>query len=136
MPDLLDKKIRKARNPHICSYCNATIEKGEEYEWSKLAYEGEVYEWKSHISCKEIAVEIWDYVEPDEGMTEEDFREGVTAVCETFICPGCSEEKCCKTYCMDKVVEIFKKHTLKEVNDRKSPWKSWKMIPKEGNSKQ
>lgn len=62
MPDLLDRKIRVAKKEHSCSYCNGTIHKGEEYEWSKLKYENVIYEWKAHQDCVMVAQEIWNYV--------------------------------------------------------------------------
>ena len=87
MPDILQEKERKARKPHVCDYCGKTIEKGEAYEWAKLKYDGTIYEWKNHKKCGFIASELWSYIDPDNGMTEEDFQEGCREFCHAFVCP-------------------------------------------------
>ena len=137
MTEVLDRKIRVAKKEHTCSYCRGIIHKGERYDWSKMKYERELYEWKAHMDCMMVANEIWSYVEPDEGMTEEDFEEGVRDVCSTFICPGCprnpennGEEECDKYYCLEKVVDLLKENELQE--EHKGPWRTeWKLVPRE-----
>lgn len=124
MPDLISQQDRKARKAHTCSYCNGTIKKGEIYEHSKLAYEGEIYEWKSHKDCSMVANELWEFID----MTGDDFSESCRAFCDAFICPGCekynTEEydgECGADnyYCPDKITEVLKKYELRQVKDTK-----------------
>ena len=89
MPEILAERERKAAKCHTCSYCGEVIQKGEVYDWAKLEFDGRLYEWKSHKRCSLIASELWSYIDPDNGMTAEDFDEGCTAFCRAFICPGC-----------------------------------------------
>ena len=123
MPDILNQKERKARKPHYCSYCGEIIKKGETYDWCKLVQEGTMYEWKSHKDCSMVASELWEFIDPDEGMTEYDFEEGCRAFCDTFICPGCrnyqEDGECISDnyYCLDKIVKVLKKYELKRVKD-------------------
>jgi len=118
MPDILDQKNRKARKQHVCSYCVGIIEKGEIYDWCKLKYENTIYEWKAHKDCMFVAGELWQYIDPYDGMDEDQFCGGCQDFCSVFICPGCEEYDMgeCKRdnpYCFDKIVEILKKYELK-----------------------
>lgn len=119
MPEILQRKGRTARKPHTCSYCGGVIEKGETYDWAKLAHEGEIYEWKNHKKCGFIASELWSYIDPDDGMTDEDFRDGCLEFCQTFICPDCKQydkefEDCSKgeLYCIDKIYDFLQTNEL------------------------
>ena len=76
MSEQLDQKNRIARKPHSCDYCGKLIKKGEEYEWSKNIWEGTIYEWHNHLACGRVASAIWDYVDPDDGMDEDQFMDG------------------------------------------------------------
>lgn len=134
MPDILAERERKAAKLHTCSYCGETIQKGELYDWAKLAFDGRLYEWKSHKKCSFIADELWSYIDPDEGMTAEDFNEGCTAFCRAFICPGCptadqEAEECKedKTYCTDKIYDLLQTHDFRR--DPETPW-AWRCVPK------
>jgi hypothetical protein len=141
MPEILQSKNRKARKTHICSYCNGVIEKDEEYRWAKAVHDGELYEWKNHIDCGFVASELWQFIDPDEGMTEEDFTEGCREFCNTFCCPEC--QKCNKdefddlecndnlTYCLDKIVDKLKTHDLKKVKTNRDWMSKWTCVPKE-----
>ena len=117
--DTLDKKDRKARKEHRCDYCGGKIKKGEIYDWSKHVYDGELYEWKCHKKCSLIVSEIWDYVDPDEGMSEDDFSEGCRDVCRCFVCPDCPKwnkeyEDCDEdeSYCIDRLADFFEKNEI------------------------
>lgn len=127
----LDGKERVARKQHYCSYCNGIIEKGESYEWAKLIYEGQLYEWKNHKKCGFIAHELWDYIEPDEGMTEEDFNEGCAEFCSTFICPGCEAATHDCYYCLDKIYDFLQTHDFRRVKSENGWTNAWKCYPKE-----
>lgn len=119
MPELISSKDRKARKPHSCSYCNGIIEKGEIYNHSFLKCAGEIYDWDSHKECQFIAKELWEYIDPWDGMTEDDFQEGCQEFCHTFVCPDCPDyDKECHEclqdyqYCPDKIHEILQKYDL------------------------
>ena len=119
MVDLIERKERKARKSHECCYCGGTIEKGEKYDWSKLIYDGQFYEWSCHLSCSRVASAIWDYVDPDEGMSSDNFHEGCYEVCRAFVCTGCEnwnkELEYCEndiSYCIDKMDEFFKTNEI------------------------
>ena len=132
MSEQLDRKIRTARKSHTCDYCGQTIEKGEQYEWSKNIWEGTIFEWHNHLSCGRIASAIWDYVDPDDGMSDQDFQDGCQEVCQRFICPDCPKwnkeyEECDddETYCIDMMDEFFKIHELYK-SGRKGYYEIWK----------
>ena len=67
-----------AKKVHACDWCGLNIEKGETYERCTCVHDGVLYDWKNHISCKQIAskLEMFDYT--DEGVTGDDFKENVT----------------------------------------------------------
>jgi len=135
VPEILSECVRTARNPHRCNYCSQTIQKGEKYSFAKLKYDG-IYECKCHLKCQEIASALWSYIDPDEGMTEEDFQEGCFEFCRAFICPGCecfSEDDCEKDeqYCIDKVYAHLQTHDFRRVKDERGWGHTFKCIPKE-----
>lgn len=105
---------RVARKEHRCNLCGGIIKQGELYRYSKLKLDS-LYEWKEHKKCEFIAGEIWEYCEPDEGMTYDDFYEGCCDICREFICPGCEKYEngeCDESYCLDKVYELLQKYEL------------------------
>lgn len=136
MPEILQTKDRKARRTHTCSYCGEPIEKGEVYEWAKLKYEDMIYEWKNHTKCGFIANELWEFADPDDGMSEDDFREACERFCRKFICPECphadketyDELECEKdeSFCTDKIYDFLQTYEL--YKDRKEGWYDiWKI---------
>lgn len=78
MPTVLETAKRKARKEHRCDFCGLKIEVGEIYEDQTAVYDGELYHWKSHFSCKKLARELnmYDYCD-DEGLTADAFQEYV-----------------------------------------------------------
>jgi len=62
----------KARKEHTCDLCFEKINKGEVYNNSTVVY-GDIYEWKTHIRCEQIALKLKMY--DDEGLTGEIFHE-------------------------------------------------------------
>jgi ribosomal protein L24E len=122
----------KARKQHACDWCGKSIEKGEEYERQKFLYDGDFYEWHSHLACSRIASAIWDYCDPDEGMDEDQFHEGCSEVCKMFICPDCPEwnkeyEDCDKdeSFCLDRMDKFFETHELYKAG-RGAYYEIWK----------
>ena len=137
MTELIEQKQRKARIPHNCDYCGKPINRGEIYDWSKNIYDGTFFEWFAHQACTRVASAIWSYVDPDEGMTAEDFQEGCRDVCGEFICPGCKNydkdaESCKigKSFCVDKMDEFFITHRL--YREKKPPYyELWRVKERE-----
>lgn len=122
MPELISNSTQKARKVHKCQLCNGDIPIGEVYRRQFLKYDGQVYDFKEHDRCGEIASFLWNFIDPDEGMTEDDFKEGCQYYCGSFVCPACeywndkSEEEDCKkgeVYCLDRILERLKTHGLK-----------------------
>ena len=137
MIDIIEDRRKKSKKTHMCYYCGKTIEKGEEYEYQKSVCDGIISEFHTHIKCSEVASAIWDYVDPDEGMKEEDFRDGCHDVCSTFLCPDCEhwnrkEEGCeeGKLFCIDKMHKLFQTHEL-YMDKRKGFFTYWKCRRKE-----
>ena len=134
MNELLARKDRKARKNHECDLCGETIPKGELYVWSKNVYDGNIYEWHEHKNCSEVCSAIWEYVDPDEGMSDQEFQDGCCEVCQCFICPDCpkydNETGECEddvTYCIDKMAEFFKTHRLYRDGRNKYGREIWKI---------
>lgn len=119
MQALIEQKNVKARKPYKCDYCGRIIVKGEVHDWQKYIYDGSFYEWRCHLSCARVASAIWEYVDPDEGMSDQDFMDGCQEVCQRFICPDCphwdKEYEGCdndESYCIDRMDEFFQKYEL------------------------
>lgn len=134
--EILDSKTRKARKEHRCDYCGGIIKKGEAYEWSKLIYDGTLYEWKAHKKCSFLSLQLWDYADPDEGMDEELFQDSLHYFCQAFVCPDCEQWdkkcQCCDDdleYCIDKAYDLLQTHTL--YRTRRLPWcEDWAIRPR------
>ena len=79
MPDVIEEVIRKAKKEHVCDYCGLKIKNGEQYEDQTNVYDGRLYHWKSHLSCRELTrvLKMFDDCWYDEGLTAEMFREHV-----------------------------------------------------------
>jgi hypothetical protein len=129
MPTMLKYEVRKARKTHDCNYCGCSILPGEKYGYSAHVYDGEFYDWKEHLTCNFIVGELWQYIDPDEGMTQEDFREGCSAFCFDFVCKNCEnyepEENECKEenyYCLGKIYDLLQTHVL----SKKKPY-GWEL---------
>lgn len=133
MPVMLKYETRKARKQHTCNYCGGLISPGEQYKYSAHIYDGEFFDWKEHMDCGFIASELWRYIDPDEGMTQEDFQEGCSAFCFDFVCKNCDryepEENECKDdnyYCLDKIYDLLQTHRLS-----KKSWYGWELKERE-----
>lgn len=138
MIETLKSCERTARKRHVCNFCGAYIEPGEKYALKTIVYDG-IYDWKSHKECHFIASEIWDYVDPDEGMTEDDFRGAVQELCSTFVCPDCERwdkeaEECSDdaVYCVHRLYEALQKNELYRTRGKYS-W-LWKLRERKDNA--
>jgi len=90
--DVLSTTIHKARKDHACDYCGLNISIGEEYQNQTNVYDGELYHWKSHLSCVEIArkLKMFENCWYDEGVTAEHFQETVVDYLrgKNIVCAG------------------------------------------------
>lgn len=120
MLETLSTTTQRARKPHRCNYCCEKIEKGEMYRRSHNKFDGRIYDWLSHLHCAEIASAIWDFADPDEGMTETTFQDCVQQVMDELYCPAhCpkwDEDNGCGKFdwsaCLRKFAEFMKTHEL------------------------
>lgn len=115
MVETIYQQDRKARKPHTCDYCGDVIETGEVYNHATLKCDGEVYTWKAHSKCISIASDLWDFIDPLEGMTEDDFQYGCKDFCRTFICPDCTHwdiDDCDKdeSFCVNEIYDFLQTH--------------------------
>ena len=67
----------KANKNHRCNYCLQEIEKGSIYLKSLHKNDGDLYQWKSHISCDAIADKLKMFDNADDGVTDEIFIETI-----------------------------------------------------------
>ena len=132
--EMLTQCFRKARKRYSCGFCGRTIEKGERYKEQRCIGDGGPYVFRSHERCQRVSNAIWDYVDPDNGMTQDEFCDAVNELMSTFFCPfRCDrfdkENGECKegrfgTNCTAKFDEYLKTHEL--VLDTNHPW-AWRM---------
>ena len=96
------------------------------------------------MECNDVANILWEYIDPYEGMTEDDFYNGCRDFCRVFICKDCEyadketyDELECnldKSYCLDKIVEKLKHYDFREVPSKPGDWyKVWKLFPKKND---
>lgn len=77
METLTYPKETKARKEHTCDFCSNKIREGEFYIKSTHVYDGQVYDWKTHKHCAEIAHRLKMYDNCDEGVTQDYFMESI-----------------------------------------------------------
>jgi hypothetical protein len=125
MYEHLEMKNVIARKQHKCDWCEKPINKGEEYERQKFKYDGEFCEWHAHLACSRVVSAIWNYADPDEGMSSDEFDSTCADVCSEFICPDCenwnkeySECEKDESYCIERMDEFFKSHELYRAKKR------------------
>ena len=119
MTTLTNKRV-KARKEHICNFCGNKIPRGETYNYSTHVFDGQVYSWRSHAKCDDLCSAIWDFVDPDEGMTYELFCDNLREIADTFVCPECpyrdKEADDCdcslEMKCIGVIHEFFEKYKL------------------------
>ena len=131
MTEVIEHTDRKARKEYTCDYCGEKIAKGETYDYYKGKYDGSLFTWRSHLACQRVANAVWEYADPDEGMSEDLFQDSCAQVCCEFICPDCEswdkEYNECdndESYCIDKMDKFFETHEL--YFERKGYYRIWK----------
>ena len=139
MPQIISQCTRRARKPHTCDYCYGTIQPGEEYDHAVLK-EDDIYTWDAHTKCHSIASDLWNFIDPWDWMTADDFQEGCSEFCRVFICPDCEKwdkeareigPDCDNSFCTDKIYEFLKTHELRKIRDKHGYMRVWKCFPKE-----
>lgn len=78
METLLEPTLTKANKNHACDFCGEKIIIGEKYLKSTHKFDGDIYNWKTHIYCAEIAARLKMYDEADEGVTSDYFIERIS----------------------------------------------------------
>lgn len=139
-PELLRSAIRTARKLHRCSLCCEEIKPGEKYGYDTYKFDGQIYAWKTHLECNAVSSFLLDYVDPDDGMTSDDFCEACADVCRVFVCPDCEHfdsehaedgDYCRKndSYCIHKLYELSNKYYLSCQRDAQNGWLKWQLVP-------
>jgi hypothetical protein len=77
METLSYPKEVKANKEHRCDFCCDKIRENEKYITSTYKQYGQVYTWKSHTYCSDIASRLKMYEDCDEGVTADDFQETI-----------------------------------------------------------
>ena len=54
-------------------FCGYSIPKGNKYDSSTMIHDGELYTWKAHQSCSQLALALDMYDMCDEGVTGDGF---------------------------------------------------------------
>lgn len=139
MTKTLQSRIRKARKEHRCDFCNHKIAKGEQYVSQSCVCDGRAYTWKEHLHCRDLASAIWDYVDPDGGMTETEFCDAIYDLMPTFYCPfhcdkwnendGCADQT--TDQCLRRFAQFMETHRL-ELAREENFYMSWRMVEKGG----
>ena len=80
-----ERTINKSRKEHTCDFCGHKIEKGSPYS-DFVCNNGNLYHWKSHIECKHLSSELWEFINPWDGMTYDDFTDGLDDFWRYFFC--------------------------------------------------
>lgn len=69
----------RSKKTHSCNFCGDKIVEKEIYIKSTHKYDGQVYDWKAHKYCSEIAQTLKMYDDADEGVDQEHFMETISA---------------------------------------------------------
>lgn len=79
MLEILKENNPVAKKDHVCQFCGGVIKEGERYNRATISYNGDVYDWKSHLHCLELtaALDMNQYCE-DCGLTEEGFKDAIS----------------------------------------------------------
>jgi hypothetical protein len=123
MNTISEEKKVKAAKEHKCNYCGLKIEKGEMYLTATYKESGNVYVWKSHIECSELAYKLEWFGDNNEGLSAEHFQEGVRVEYER-VCPKNVRDMEIASFGgkLKYVINHYKKYV--KCKNRKSPPKS------------
>ena len=70
----LKRSYPTAKKEHKCMCCGGVINVGDKYERQTNIYDGQIYDWVSHLECQKIAglLNMFDY-DMGDGVDEECF---------------------------------------------------------------
>lgn len=113
--ETIARRYRVAKKEHHCDFCRGKIDKGEKYSYAFIRDGGDHWSHKSHLECEFVANELWSWINPWDGMHDDEFVDGCNSFCRRVICPHCPSwddevDECDKDeyYCIDKIVEKLK----------------------------
>ena len=75
METVSPSKLVKANKEHKCDFCNLAIAKNEKYLTQVNKFDGNIYRWKSHTNCMNLADKLKLFDCSDEGLTQDDFKD-------------------------------------------------------------
>lgn len=78
MKTLSNAKEVKAKKEHRCNFCNYVITTDTKYMKSTHIHADQVYDWKTHKHCAELATKMDMYEYCDDGLTMDDFMAAVS----------------------------------------------------------
>ena len=142
--EVIERRNVRARKDHRCDLCGCVIAKGELHEWQKNKCNGELYVFRVHLHCQELSGKIWDYVDPDEGMCDDEFYDALLALASIFYCPfHCDEyeEDMCDCdrgfdadVCVRRFAKFMESRELRLLKDFDGVTR-WRMVKVEGGGK-
>lgn len=120
----VNESIRKAAKEYSCIYCGNPIHRGEKYHMSTHGCENnkKLCVWRCHQKCHDLAMAIWDFVNPCDDMSPDEFHNGLRKVANMFICSDCPNRDVdgddCKHRldmdCINLIHEFFEHHSWEE----------------------
>ncbi len=94
METLKNPTETKARKEHKCDFCNEAIRESTLYMKSTHVYDGDIYSWKTHKQCADLALRLNMYEDCDEGLTQDMFCETIHEVHDDLLISMFSKEDC------------------------------------------
>ena len=76
METIKSATLTSANKSHQCMFCTQSIEKGSKY-YKSVHKLDEVYTWRTHVHCAELASKLGMYDNTDDGLTTDMFIEFV-----------------------------------------------------------
>ena len=112
MVEIISDSMVTARKEHTCSFCGLPIKNKAKYNRAVIKESGNIYVWKSHKSCMDLAQNIEDC---DDGVSQYEFNAFVCNCIEEQECSRCpykeNNEEChnysCFEYCLPFVKNYF-----------------------------
>lgn len=116
----LKTETHKARKEHHCGLCRGKINPGEKYIYQFIVDGGDSWDFKMHEKCGYISQKLWNWFDPDEGLTDDFFENDLPNYSHRFVCPHCecfngeecSVEKNGGTDCIDRIYDRLQKYKL------------------------
>lgn len=78
METIMPPTERKASKDHRCDFCGERIAAGDTYTISTHKHDGDIYDWKTHKYCSNLADKMNMYQDADEGVNQDSFMEHVS----------------------------------------------------------